>query len=737
IQKMETQNDSNAIFYLTLAIVFTCSVLIWYFSGFHHEVVKFKLILVAFLAVIIVHTIVITPIKFAILAIDAASFPAAQSAVYLDQRAKAETLLDSLRFRLRILRSELLITERHRNEELNLKYQTITEELKRMTVLFLMSLLLNVERSESQWVYFNTANMLSLFNYNHTSTLGLSNGLTLPNVYDFIELSLIIPFTDTSDISGGVPWIHAEGTRLLGVVRLRQVRNKDKSMGLVKPQFDFGDYSEGWALPYVRESYTDKFWPIYQPWVSQEPNIQDRIILSVTHRGGFISYPEITGYVNLLCDTRAKSMMVLNYLRDHNWLDSNTSALFMDFTLYNADANLFSVCTLWLEQFPFGGIKTHLKIESSKCLEGVNEVSALGMLALYLFVIAWLMYAKAFWVKVWYEPKQLKKPWMLVDALILILCSIAVVIRGVRDNMVRGMIRRVEISVMVSFINFKEPAMLTYLCKILEGFSMSLITMRLWKAMQFASTFQLFTTTLYLAKNDLLWAIMVTLIFLFAIGTAAVTINGSNAIQFSTVMKGIISLTCFAFGFSSHVEPADLFFGGKCIGIVLYVILAFVVKMILINIIVSILENQMAQVKTQRDNELQSRKSHLTYWQFLRVEYAYIINFIRKFLRWKSRYVSMGRTVAENIQLELNQRSKTTKKMRSIFHVEDRRKKDESLIQLKYRERIERTIALTDILQAQMELIERLMFGDDEGNLPPLRNDANPRTSVLSQRTEN
>ncbi|XP_020816505.1 polycystin-2 [Drosophila serrata] len=734
---MGKQDESNAIFYLTFVIIFICGILIWYFSGFNHEVVKVKLILVSFLAVVLVHSIVITPIRFIILAIDAASFPAAQAAVIPDKRARAETLLESLRFRLQMLRSELLITESHRNEELNLKYQTITQELKRMGMLFLSSLLLNVERAEDQWVYFNTANMRSLFDYNHTSTLGLSNAIVLPNIYDFIELSLIIPFTDTDAKSGGSPWVHAEGTRLLGVVRLRQVRTRNRDGGLQNPEFDNEDYSEGWTLPYQRESYTDKFWPIYQPWVSRVPNIQDRIILSVRHRGGFIYYPEITGYENLLCDTRAKSMMVLNYLKDHKWLDLNTSALFMDFTLYSADANLFSVCTLWLEQFPFGGIKTHLKIESSRFLEGVSELSGYGVFTLYFFAITWLIYAKAFWVKVWYEPKQLKNPWMIVDALILILSSLVVVARGVRDNMVRGMIRRVEISVMVDFINFREPAMLSYLCKILEGFSMALITMRLWKAMQFSSTFQLFTTTLFTAKRDLLWTIMVTLIFLSATGTAAVTINGSNAIQFSTVLKGIISLTCFAFGFSSHVEPADLFYGGKCVGIMLYGILAFVVKMLLVNIIVSILENQMAQVKGLRDKDQKSVNSHLTYCQFLRVEYAYVINFFRKFFSWRLKYLPRGRTVAENIQRELNEQRRNAKKSRSTFYIRDQRETDESLIQLRYRERIEKTITITAILQTQMDLIERLMFGDDEGNLPPLGENESPGTSGQNQKTEN
>jgi len=69
---------------------------------------------------------------------------------------------------------------------------------------------------------------------------------------------------------------------------------------------------------------------------------------------------------------------------------------------------------------------------------------------------------------------------------------------------------------------------------------------------------------------------------------------------------------------------------------------------------------------------------------------------------------------------ELNANAEMMNGRQSYPEMIPKKRRDEKLIQLRYRERIERTITLGAILQTQMELIEKLMFGDDKGNLPSL-----------------
>ncbi|XP_016987754.2 polycystin-2-like [Drosophila rhopaloa] len=719
------KKSSNMIIYLTLVIITVCGICLWKFSGFNHEDGKFNMILVSFLAVTFIRIIIFTPLKFVIMSLDAAWWPLQQPPVGPDENANVESFMDKLRIKLRTLRSELIITESHRNEEVNLKYRVITEELYLTAKVFLVFLGMVLVLFDD-FLYFNTKTIQHLFEYNHKFTRGLSSLTELLKVYEFIEFSLIRAFTSENNTIGGAPWIYSECNRLLGVVRLRQLRTENNRMGLHDPVFTERDYMEGWKLPYERQPYTNKFWTIYKPWVSTDYGIRDNLILGIVHHGQHLSYPETKGYINLLSDTRFKSFKILDYLIDKKWLDSNTSALFMDFSLYNADANTFSVCTLWVEQFPFGGIDTHVQVESNVFIDQIGHFSIIGMLMIFISFIICTQFARAFFVKVWYDPHSLKTLWVMLDALIVLLSILIAALLFIRGSLVQSMIHKVEISVMVDFIDFREPARLNYFADVLKGFAVALVTMRLWKVMQFAGTFQLFTETLALAWRALFFTVLITIIFIVALGIAAVTINGNHTIHFSDLDSAIVTLMCFTFGYARQVNPPDLFYGGMWLGLILYAMMGFVVKFLLINLIISMLRAQLTSAKVERDH---TEKRCISFLEFLRVEYADYINFVLKVTGLKKGYNPYSGTVAENIQRKLDKDEINNEKRHKDPTAMHNNPIDEDILQLRYRERIERTFTLAAILQTQMELLERLMFGDEDGNLPDLNQDEEPGPS--------
>ncbi|XP_017072263.1 polycystin-2 [Drosophila eugracilis] len=724
-----TEKSSNVIFYITLGIMVGCGICIWKFSGFSHDVAKFNMILVAFLAVIMVQTLLFTPVKFTAIAIDAAFWPTQQEPLTPDPNATVGTQMNALRLQLKSLKSKLLITERHRNERVNLKYRLIKKDIfltgKLFLILFVMVLLMFNES-----LFYNTQTTRDLFEYDHKKTIGLRSLIDVNDLYTFLEYSLVMAFTDEANTVGGFPWTHVEGTRMLGVVRLRQIRTEDYHMGLRAPVFTQADFSESWKLPYERVPYTDKYWPIYMPWISIAPTLRDTLTMTIVHHGKFINYPEKIGYVTLLSDTRTKSKLILQYLLQKRWLDSNTTALFMDFSLYNVDSNTFSVCTLWVEQFPFRGVKHHLEVESHVFVEQLRDITLFGMLMLFVTFFEWLQFAKAFFVKVWYEPRLLKTPWIMVDAVILILSMSVVIITAFRDYLSQKMIRKVEISVMVEFVDFREPSRLSHFSNVVKGFTVALVTLRLWKALQFSPTFQLFTKTIFLAWQALIWTLVISIIFIAAISISTVTINGNNTYSFSDMSKGLVTVTCFAFGYTNIVTPEELFHGGKWLGIILYVIMGFLVEYMLVNLIVSMLRDQMVSIKSKKDSQQGQR---LSFWEFLRVEHAGFLNFILKMFKIKTSYSSKNRTVAQNIEQNLkNIEEKSMGTLKIKGYTETTTRPSGKVLQLRYRERIERTLAVAAILHAQMDLIERLMFGDEDGNLPKMDEDKEPASTPSS-----
>ncbi|KAH8267803.1 hypothetical protein KR026_007069 [Drosophila bipectinata] len=712
---MVQAKDSNAIFFLTFFIIAACVFCICKFSGFSHETVKVNKMMIVFMAVCLVQIVIVVPIRFAIIALDLALWPAHHATITTDATARVETLMGNLRRELQSLKSQLMISERHRYEKLNVKYRMITAELLIFGRLFLVMLIFVLVIFDNL-LYYNNTITKDLFERNHSGTVGLSNVFVLPKIYPFLETSIIKAFTDQSDSGGAAPWAHAEGTKMLGLARLRQLRTFDRHVGLDDLEFDEKDYSEGWKLPYARESYTDKFWKIHQPWVMRESTVMDHILFRINHYGHFMSYPESIGYQNTLSDSRNKSLIIMRYLKRKNWLDRNTSALFIDFTLYNADGNVFSVCTLWLEQFPFGSSVTHMEVDSVVFVERMRDFSAFGMAVLFIFLICWLQFAKLFFVKVWFEPSRLRNIWTKLDAITLTLSVLLVAAMARRDKLVAKMIRELENSVNVEFVDFHRPLRFNDVVYVILGFTVALITMRLWRVMQFARSFQLFNKTLSRAGGTLISTFIVTVIFMMSIGTSAVITNGNFSPTVANLKAGIISVTCFSFGYS--IALRDFIVCGRWLGIVLYAVLGFVVKALLLNMIMSMLERHLADAKTQRDRKNIHR---ITYWEFLRVEYADAINFIMKLFHWKRGYKRNNRTVAQNIRRKLYNRERIGPKAQMQKHLSltfrSREPVDQKFHQLLYRERIERTLVVHAILRTQMELLERLKFGDEDGNL--------------------
>ncbi|XP_023033477.2 polycystin-2-like [Drosophila willistoni] len=713
---------SGSIFFtITVFAILLSMIFIFRLSGISHEAKKFKAIWVMFFLVVLFQFLIGDPIRFAIQAIDGATWPPQQRKFTPDPDASQHNRMDYLKLRLRSLRSQLVITEGHRNEKLNLKYKHIAGEMLVYASYFVL-LLCMILVTRDEYLYYNTLDIKTLFLVNQTVSMGMDKLLHLWHVYSFIELSLIRPFNPNFTETGFTGWEHADQVRMLGVVRLRQLRVATRNYGLNEPEFTDILYTTDWKLPYERLHYTDKYWRIYEPWLpmSSHNGLVSYLLLNFVHEGGFLSYPELKGYVALLARSRENSMKVIHYLHNHNWLNYNTSAIFMDFTLYNADANMFSVCTLWAERTPFGLMIPHADIESVKMMENLSQLPVSALVVVFLYFVVVIQLAKNLFLRLWYEPKQIQQVWIKIDLLIFIMNFLVIIVIFLRETLVNSMLKKVEGASKLDFIDFRQPTRLNSLCNIMIGLLICTATIRLWKVLQFASIFQLFTDTLYLAWHSMFHTACVIAILVMAFGIAVVVINGSYCSGFNRLIKSIVACMCFSFGFSSQVNPNDLFYGGTVVGIFLYAILSFVIAVLLINVFVSMLSDYFTTAKLKRDRRLVYR---INFLEFLKVECADIINYIASFFCLKRSYKRGNRTVAQNIKRKLDSIDKKNIKQRHEAltnvrgHIDQHQNIDDARLHLKYRRRIERLFTLAAIMQTQMEIFERYFFYDKDGNL--------------------
>ncbi|KAL7731142.1 hypothetical protein ACLKA6_014338 [Drosophila palustris] len=420
-------------------------------SGYSHAPGKLKIILITLVFVIFFHYLIGDSIKFVLQAIDASCWLSQSQKISIDEDTIHYNRLDYLKLRLQGLRGTHYITERHRDEKLNIKYRYIVNDfwLYGKYFCFFVCMLL-ITRDEQK--FYTTKHVKQLFYKNDTIYFGLSEIHHISDVYKFIESSLINVFSP--EIVNGV---HGEQTVLLGVVRLRQLRLTDQHYGLSEPPFTDEKYMPEWRLPYEELPYNNIYWRIFEPWIPMKTDALKNLLMNIKHYGYYRNYPELEGYKALLARSRQNSLTILKYLKDCKWLNYNTSAIFMDFSLYNLDSNTLILCTLRVEQTPFGGTIPRAEVESIRLFKNLNYMSTLTLIILLFYTVFFIQFFKALLVKLWFNPSEICDSWNQVDVGIYLLNMLLLALIIIRESMVSSILDEIQEASKMQFLELRHP----------------------------------------------------------------------------------------------------------------------------------------------------------------------------------------------------------------------------------------------------------------------------------------
>lgn len=711
-----------SLFILTTVIILTCVFVSLYFAGVNHEDEHVKHIVITIFIVLFVQFVLVDPIKMIVLAIDEATwqrgFPTYRKNMQ-EEDDKDYNRLELLKRRLISLKFQIKITERHRNQSLNEQYKLITQDLFNYgRFMFILYLMLILYRDEL--LFHNTKMITSLLSKNHTGHIGVEAVCDLNQLYDFIEQTLVNAFDHDSYITGPHTWVHQFGTKMVGVVRIRQLRLADHKLGWGDPKYSNTNYMPGWELPHRRLHYADRYWRTYEPWISIEDRLEflDHLLLNFKHFGKFQNYPELKGYISLLARSRENSMKILDFLEGNVWLNYNTSAVFLDLTLYNVDSNIFGVVSIRLERTPFGSILSYVEVDSVGLIEELEKKSYLELFMMSIYIIMVLMLIQTFVMHLWNDPSKMRSIWYIMDLIVIILNVSVIILFIVRSYLTITMLKRLEGANKLEFLDFRRATRLHNMTADVCGLLICLTTLRIWKIMQFSTVFQTFTKTLYAAWGALAATTIVIFIILMAFGIAFTIINGNNSAHFLHLFKTIISCILFAFGFRTEIKPEEVFFGGKYLGIAMYAAMGFIVSILLLNLFISIVNDYFNKERITL-TEFEKRQK-ISYFEFLMVEYYGIVSWITK---WFSRgYKRHNRTVAENIQRRMDEYDKQQELIKlqqhkALVSAEIRTRpppKTEEILQAEYRERIEYTLAISRIMTTQLKILELMLFPEEE-----------------------
>ncbi|XP_071389094.1 polycystin-1-like protein 2 [Centroberyx affinis] len=417
---------------------------------------------------------------------------------------------------------------------------------------------------------------------------GISDSMSLRDVFTWANTSLL------SNLFGVYPGFITDGnSKLVGNARLRQVRAQKNSCQIAGAmhQFvpdchapysweleDMGSYSPGWNHS-VGENISQSH---SSPWKYQtQAQLRAYAIWGkmVLYRGG--------GFVVELGPDSQHASSVLEYLFKNTWFDAYTRAIFIEFTVYNANVNLFCIVTLLLETTAVGAFQFRSELQSVRLYQSTGSLHIFVMAAevIYLLFILYYMFLQGKLMKQ-HRWAYFRSVWNLLELTIILLSWSAMAIfikRAVLGNRDMAYYHNHK----HQFASFHDTASADSVLQYLIAFLVLLATVKLWHLFRLNSKLNMITATLQRAWADISGFLVIMLIMFLAYSITCNLLYGWKLSSYKTLMDSLLNMINLQVGIFNYEEVLNYnlvlsaLLIGSCIVFMTFVVLNLFISVIL------------------------------------------------------------------------------------------------------------------------------------------------------------
>ncbi|XP_075325387.1 polycystin-1-like protein 2 [Odontesthes bonariensis] len=448
---------------------------------------------------------------------------------------------------------------------------------------FMWMLLLVAYGQRNPNAYFLTQHIRQSF------SKGISDTMSIQDVINWANTTLL------TNLFGEHPGFITDGnSKLVGNARLRQVRVQKNSCYIARsmqhsvPEChapysweleDMGSYGPGWSRT---EGHNASLNP-HNPWTykSQRKLRAYPIWGSVRlYRGG--------GFVMDLGPDLQNTSRILQYLYDNTWFDVYTQAIFVEFTVYNANVNLFCIVTLMLETTAIGAFQFRSELQNVRLYQSTGglHIFVMASEAVYFLFIIYYMFAQG---KLMKRQKwaYFKSKWNLLELAIIILSwsALSVFIK-------RTLLGNRDISYYQDnkdqYASFHETAKADAVLGYLIAFLVLLATVKLWHLLRLNPKLHMITATLQRAWTDISGFLVVMTVMFLAYSIASNLIYGWQLYSYRTLLDAAQTIVSLQLGIFNYDEVLNYnpvlgaFLIGSCIVFMTFVVLNLFISVILV-----------------------------------------------------------------------------------------------------------------------------------------------------------
>ncbi|GAB1289916.1 Polycystin-2 [Apodemus speciosus] len=375
---------------------------------------------------------------------------------------------------------------------------------------------------------------------------------------------------------------------LLGVPRLRQLRVRNGSCSIpqdlrdeIKECYDVYSASSEDRAPFGPRNGT--------AWIYTS----EKELNGSSHWGIIASYSG-AGYYLDLSRTREETAAQLAGLRRNFWLDRGTRATFLDFSVYNANINLFCVVRLLVEFPATGGVVPSWQFQPVKLIHYVTafDFFLAACEIIFCFFILYYVVEEILEIRI-HRLNYFRSFWNCLDVVIVVLSLVAMVINIYRTSNAEGLRQFLEDQ--NSFPNFEHVAYWQIQFNNIAAVMVFLVWIKLFKFINFNRTMSQLSTTMSRCAKDLFgFTIMFVIIFL-AYAQLAYLVFGTQVDDFSTFQECIFTQFRIILGDINFAEMEE---ANRVLGPLYFTTFVFFMFFILLNMFLAIINDSYSEVKS-------------------------------------------------------------------------------------------------------------------------------------------
>ncbi|KAM8923773.1 polycystin-2-like protein 1 [Pelodytes ibericus] len=386
---------------------------------------------------------------------------------------------------------------------------------------------------------------------------------------------------------------------LLGVPRMRQLKVENNSC-IVHKDFKreiigcYDVYSEDKEDKYPFGLFNGTPWNYFT---------EDELGGS-SHWGKIATYSGGGYYIDLEL-TKRDSLRNLQELKTNLWLDRGTRVIFVDFSVYNANINLFCVLRLVVEFPATGGAIPSWQIRTVKLIRYVSgwDYFIIACEIIFCVFIFYYVVEEMLELRI-HKFKYFASIWNILDVVVILLSLVAIafhIFRTMEVNRLMGTLLQQP----TTYADFEFLAFWQTQYNNMNAVNLFFAWIKIFKYISFNKTMTQLSSTLARCAKDILgFAIMFFIVF-FAYAQLGYLLFGTQVENFSTFVKCIFTQFRIILGDFDYdaIDNAN-----RILGPIYFVTYVFFVFFVLLNMFLAIINDTYSEVKEElssQENELQ------------------------------------------------------------------------------------------------------------------------------------